>query len=329
MRRSERSVLSFEIVVKPSKQAASPPPLANILARIKAEYDDGNARIDVNRNTATAQIEDLIIDEEQSIATILVKYIDKLGSDVSFTDYETGESRKAIKGAREGRDFGAHLCLSIRDDPQRPGVYPALVERVTGVSSTIIGRLLNAVLRALYDREPNAFRCDEINGARHRDGRPKQINFRPLLVFQGLPSDQFIADLEEGEIKDIQLIEQKNEAQFGAHPWLVESQRIVKLEPTRGRPAIGELWGALTGIFREAAETDGFGKARVRFTRADGQADTIDVDAETGTLLDQRYIKSTLLTDIDPPLGECPDGIVDHFVERLVQIMIENRGETD
>lgn len=329
LRSTERSVLSFEVQVSASKAAASPPRMAEIVDVLIGQYEDGRAVMSLNRETATIEILDVLRDEENELVTFLFKYIDQLGSDVSFTNVETKVNRQAAKQEGEGRDFGAHMCLSLTESTNRPNLYPALIERVPGVSSTFISRLLNSIIRTLYKAQRDSFTCDDITGVRHRDGQPKQISFRPLLSFQGLPSDQLVSDLEEGSIQEIQLIKQQEREQFGAQPWLVESQRVVKLEVTNARPGAGALWGDLLGVFRSAADDDGVAQARIRFRRADGQADTIDIDAETGTLLDQRYVKSTIVADIDPPLGECPTGIVAHFADILRDAMIESRAAED
>lgn len=144
-----------------------------------------------------------------------------------------------------------------------------------------------------------------------------------MLELSGLPSEQFIADLEEGTLKEIQLIEQQEERQVGARPWLVENQKVIKLAAKNAGPIAG-LWGDLTGLFAEKAQ-DGINRARIKFVRADGQSDTVDIDPETGGLLDQRYVKAKTISSIDPPMDECAEGIVEHFAETIEAELVENR----
>jgi hypothetical protein len=49
------------------------------------------------------------------------------------------------------------------------------------------------------------------------------------------------------------------------------------------------------------------------------------VDAETGALLDQRYVKAKRIGEIDPPLDECADNIVNHFAVLIEAELVANR----
>lgn len=319
----ERLVYSFEVQVKTNKEKASPPPIAEVIEKLREAYEAGEAVLLINKKTATVEIVQMRLNEDRQLVTFFLRCSDKNGADVYFANPDLKQSRVERKREGEGRAFGAHFSVSLTPREVGGTVYGAVLEKANNLSSTIVARLFQSILRQQYQANPNLFTCDDISGARTRDGKAKQVGFRPMLELSGLPSEQFIADLEEGTLKEVLLIEQKEERQVGARPWLVENQKVTKLA-AKNAGMIAGLWGDLTGLFAERAK-EGISCARVKFQRADGQIDTVDIDPETGGLLDQRYVKAKTISDIDPPMDECADAIVDHFAEIIEADLVENR----
>ena len=324
MKNDERLIYFFDLFIDVNKQAASPPSAHDVFATIETAFKNSQASLAVNKKTATIQITDMRFDYGQELVTLYFRYADKRGADVYFADTEANTSRVERKRGGEGRGFGAHLTISLRQQNGMPNVYFAMLEKANGVNSTIVLRLLQSILRELYRADENLFTCDDISGARDRNGAPKRIGFRPMLELRGLPSDQFISDLEEGTLEEIHLIEDKEATQFGAHPWLNQKESVVRLKAGVGVPGVAQLWGTLKQMFSAEAKK-GYKKAKIKFRRADGEADAVDVDAETGALLDQRYIKSKRISAIDPPLDECSDHIVNHFAVIINAEVVANR----
>ena len=326
MKKNERLVYFLEIHVDVNKVAASPPPMRAIVEKIQLAHANSEASLDINKDTAVIEILEIRVDDANSLATFYMRYADKDGSDVYFVDPDANTSRVERKRDGEGRGYGAHFSLSLIEAVDRPNIYIAMLEKNTGLNATFVTRLFQSILREMYKADGNLFVCDDISGARDRNGRPKQVGFRPMIELRGLPSDQFIADLENGSLQEILLIEDREGEQFGARPWLREKQRIVRVAPGAGLQQIEGLWNNLLGLFSEKAR-DGFRKARIKFKRADGSTENAEIDAETGALLDLRYVKAKRLTGINPALDECSDGIVPHLATLIEQDVIANRGE--
>lgn len=324
MKNDERLIYFFDLFIDVNKKAASPPSARDVFATIETAYSAGQASLAVNKKTATIQIIDISFDDAQEIVTLYFRYADKRGADVYFADTDANTSRIERKRTGEGRGFGGHMSVSLRQQTGMPNIYMAMIEKANGVNSTLVLRLLQSILREMYRADENLFTCDDISGARDRNGIAKKVGFRPMLELRGLPSEQFIADLEEGSLQEIHLIEDKETKQFGAHPWLQEKQSVVRLTPGAGVPGVSKLWRSLKGVFSDQAK-NGFNKARIKFRRADGQTDAVEVDAETGALLDQRYVKAKRISDVDPPLDECADRIVDHFAALIKAELVANR----
>jgi len=319
----ERLIYSFEVLIKTNKEKASPPTLREVVEKLVEAQSTGTATLLINKKTAIVEVVQIRFDVERNLATFFLRCADMNGADVYFANPNLKQSRVERKREGEGRAFGAHFTVSLSPRDAGGNVYSAILEKANNLSSTIVARLFQSILRAQYKSNPNLFTCDDISGARTRDGKPRQVGFRPMIELSGLPSEQFIADLEAGTLKEIQLIEQKEERQVGSRPWLVENQKIVKLAAKNAGP-ISDMWGNLRELFTEKAQ-DGVNRARIKFKRADGQSDTVDIDPETGGLLDQRYVKAKTIFGIDPPMDECADGIVPHFAAAIEAELVENR----
>lgn len=324
LKNNERLIYFFDLHIDVNKKTASPPNAREVFHVIESAFKASRASLQVNKKTATVQVTDIRFDDTQDIVTLYVRYADRRGADVYFADTDANTSRIERKKAGEGRGFGAHLSVSLSQQAGSPNTYLAMLEKANGVNSTLVLRLLQSILRELYRADENLFTCDDISGARDRNGSPKKVGFRPMLELRGLPSEQFISDLEEGSLQEIHLIEDKESKQFGAHPWLHEKQNVLRLAAGAGVPGVSQLWNNLKGVFSAEAKK-GYNKARIKFRRADGQADTVEVDAETGTLLDQRYVKAKRIGDVDPPLDECADAIVPHFAQLIEAELVANR----
>ncbi|MEO1610472.1 MAG: hypothetical protein AAFR90_14300, partial [Pseudomonadota bacterium] len=73
----------------------------------------------------------------------------------------------------------------------------------------------------------------------------------------------------------------------------------------------------------EQAE-NGYERARIKFVKYDGDTETVDIDTASGnTLTHDLYVKSNRISDIDPPLDESSDKIVDHFALKIIELFLE------
>lgn len=325
MKSTERLIYFFELLVDVNKEAASPPLLTAIVEKLSEAFNASKAVLELNKGTGSIEILDMNVDENRQLVTFYFRHADKNGADVYFADPKAGTSRIERKRAGEGRGYGGHFTVSLIPRAGSQDVYAAMLEQAPGVNSSLVTRLLQSILRVMYQANPKLFVCDDISGARDRNGAPKQVGFRPMLSLRGLPSQQLIADLERGTVQEVQLIEDRQGAQFGARQWLREDAKVVKLKVVDPARAVQNMWDNLTTVFRERNAADNVNRARIKFKRVDGETDSVEVDAETGDILDRRYVKAKRISDLDPGLDECSDGIVPHFAQIIETELIANR----
>jgi len=323
MRGAERRVYYYDVELGTNKKDASPPPMVDVINAIATRYEESKASHSINKDTATLEIGDMLIDEEEGHALLLVQISDRTAPDPYLSNPIEGTSRVVRKEEGEGRGFGAHLLVSLTAEPETPNTYRVLLEKNTGLHRSHVNRLLHAILRTLYQEDPTVFTCDHAGGQRTREGLPKQVEFRPMLEFTGHPSESLIQELEQGELKEISLIHNEQQGPLGGRAWLQKEERILKVK-AKFTNRVRNVWQNLQAVFAAQAQA-GYEHARIKFKTQDGESASVDIDTATGnTLLHDKYVKSRRITDIDPPMDESSDEIVEHFATKLIELFSED-----
>lgn len=212
-------------------------------------------------------------------------------------------------------------CYRRVNISEKPGIYVGILEVNTGLHVSHVIRLLQGVLDDIYKEDPNTFCSPHKSGKIGRDKKPKLVCFRPMFEFLGFPSDQLINDLEDGTLKDVVLIDISVKTSMGSHSWLQEQETAITLKPASTVP--GKVWDSILSVTKSRV-AQGFTKARIRFRSPDNQQHTIDFDPDSGSLLNEEYVKSIRLKAISPPLDESADALVPHFVAMLDKALIDH-----
>jgi hypothetical protein len=322
MKGAERRLHYYDIEVGTNKQDASPPPMKDVMMTILARFADGKVSHVINKKTATLEIGDMRIDEDEGYALLLVRISDTTAPDAYLSDPQKGTFRIVRKRDGEGRGYGAHLIIALNGNEGAPNTYRALLEKNTGLHRSHVSRLLQAVLRSLYQEDDTVFSCDHVGGQKTREGHPKRVKFRPMLEFTGQPSETLVQELEDGTLKDIALIHNEQKQQLSGRAWLEKQESILKVK-VKPNNQLKHVWQNLKAVLSDQAQ-QGYERARIKFKNTDGDVETIEVDTASGnTLFDDRYVKSRRITDIAPPLDESADAIVEHFAEKLIELLLE------
>ena len=311
-----RRVYFYDLELGVNKEKATPPPMDDVLRAIKARVDARQAVHPINKRTAHLEIGDMTVDSVNNCAILLLKISDTTLPDPYFSNPNAGTSRVARKEDGEGRGFGAHLLISTLQESDRPNHYLALLEKNQGLHRSFVERLLQAVLRGQYKEDEDSFSCADSTGARNRDGKSKLVKFRPMITFTGHPSETLIQELDGGTIKDIVLTKDNAMVPFGSQVWLKSSESTLRLKAS----ARGPLTRVIDSVRSALKEPDAkqYQKARVRFVKPDKTTDSVEFDLTTGNPIDEKYVKSRLISDIEPIMDDSSDSIVEHFSDRLV-----------
>jgi hypothetical protein len=324
MQSDQRRVHFYDMrVATNKKKAATPPPMAEIVKALSDRVAEKKGIHAISNNRAFLEIADIRIDEKLNYALMLARIADMTAPDACFSNPTAGTSRVARKRKGEGRGFGAHLMVSLEQEPGRPHTYLTLLEKNHGLHRSHVQRLLQAVLRGQYKEDDEPFSCPDPSGARDKEGRPKMVTFRPMLEFTGHPSETLLEELQAGVLKGINIIHAHHKQEVGGHPWLEASEDILRFKATSAKP-IKNLWKEMKAFFAENA-TEGYERARVKFQKPDKTKESVEFDTATGNIVDDKYVKTRLIQGISPLMDDSADAIVDHFAALMEEQLMEHR----
>ena len=322
LKRTERQVFAYDLIVAARAQNAPPPPLDQIVAAWQAMYNAGDCSHDREKGSVIYRIGDIDIDQQNQIARILLRRCDTNAANAVYSHRHTGVPRIAAKHADEGGDRAAHMVLSLAQQTSQPNHYLCHLEGVAGLSHRLIQATLNAVLRRAFTDNRAAFAYADPNGARVRGGGAKMHSFVPSVELEGHLSQALIHDLENGTIENVILVNSQTHNNLGGNQYLVESEQLIKVRVDKAIPSHGRMT-TLLNAFR-TRQTD-FQTAKVRFKDPAGISRSVDYDIATGTPEQQNYIKSYVVENIKPPMDESCVNIATFLADAMKARVISER----
>lgn len=301
LRRTERQIFSYDLMILARARHAMPPPLSDIVAAWQTMFNLGECSHVREKGSVIYRIGDLSVDNAAQVASILLRRCDTNAANAVYSHKVTGVPRIVEQEDDEGGDRAAHLVVSLRNERGKPASYLCHLEGVPGLSHRLVQATLNAVLKQSISNARAVFSYPDPGGARDRDGNPKTTNFIPSIEMVGHPSPALVNDIELGQLHDITLVDQRPQNQLGGNQYLVENERRLKVKAAPNMPSHGRVQSLIAAFQTRRAD---FQRAKVRFTDPDGINRTIDYDIATGTPEQQNYVRSYKVTGINPPMDE-------------------------
>ena len=318
MRATERRVFYYDLLVGKRADHAHFPTMRELttvwqrcLANNQCTYvrDSGNL---------VYRVRDIRINSADQLVVILIDRADKFAPDAAYSDTVTGELTVFEKSADQAGSSAAHIVISLSQESSRPNVYLTLLENAQGLSHRLVQPVLNSLLREACKFDRTTFQYEDPAGARTRDGNPKRHTFTPRVELRGHPSTDLNADIERGEIQHLELVKDEAQSQLAGDPYLVESKMSLKVGVDKSIPSDGRVRRLIKAM--QSKKTD-FSKGRVSFRDPIGQTRTVDFDLDTGAPEQQRYIKSSVVDDIDPPLAQSTDLILPRLCDPMIDLL--------
>jgi hypothetical protein len=321
MKNDQRDVCFYDLEIYPSSGHALAPPISDVLAVLQGKVRAWDAYHWINSRKEVLTLRDIIIDSAAGVAIFLVTHADPAAPNAVYADMMKGTSAVIKKGPNEANEYGAHIVVSLIEEHHRPNTYLALIEKVPTLGRANIHRLLNAIINQVYKAKKDTFRCEDQTGQRLR-GAPKMVSYRPLLKFSGHPSDDFIRDLEEGTLRGLTLYHAEEQVQLGRSPYLTKSEMSLSVNVNRKR-FTDNLWYNLKETLLN--ESPHWERARIKFADRNGKTASVCVDSVNGNLLDDSYVKTITIGDLDPPIDNSSTRIVRHLVEKMLGELLARR----
>ncbi|RVH33904.1 hypothetical protein [Sinorhizobium meliloti] len=317
--RNARDLLFYDLVVQRRAKQAPYPHLLTLASYWLGAC--GNQKVPAkkfNNGSITSIIKDAEADASNGVITLLIEMSDRNAPDATYLDHEQRTSRHLAKGEKEGSGASAHVFISSLPQKDFPNSYLALIEAVPSISVQKIQSTLNSIIKHACEIDKEAFTYQKPGGVK------RDVPYQPHIALGGYPSDQFIHDLEHGKIQGMTLVSPVVKAPLGQSPYLKLESHSLKVRVSKDLPQ-GQRWQTL---FREAhMNKDEFPTARISVQpEKDGRSFSVDLDADTGNIIGESYVKTRRVGNIDPPIANnSPDAIVPQFKRRAVEVLLKER----
>lgn len=315
MRATERRIYHFDMEVKRRGHTTHLPPLNDLLAVWKERSDASTAFQVRSSGDLRFNIEQVDFYDD-NIACLLVSVSDRNSPDAVYQDFTTQETTVYPKEATQGGMVSSHIVVSTL--PSKVDTYFCAIEQASKLNSTNIELLLNRILHDEYDANESRFSYANVAGRKDRAGNIQRHNFLPRVELKGHLSNELIESLENGRLSSIVLVNDEEKADFGDNPFLVESERHLIIKAKADLPRGGRLNSIVDAVRRRS---EGYEKARIRFTAPDGRPQSIEFNASDGSIIDSRFVKNELLGGIAPPLADASSTIVIRLLRPMMTIV--------
>jgi hypothetical protein len=322
MKNTERTIYIYDVKVDKRAAHALVPSLTEIAAVWQAAFNAGTASHKREKGTVVYRIGDMSINDQEGIATLLLRRSDRATPDAAYSHMGTGDLRIAGKEDEEGGDTAAHIVLSLRPEQNTPHTYLAFVEGIPRIGHHYVQSVLNGIIRSACSADKSTFTYPHPTGARLRDGSPRRDSFVPTIELRGHMADDFIADLENGTISNIQLVKQENRTPLAGNEYLAEQTSTLKVAVDKHLPR-PDRWNALVRAMTSRKEN--FQTGRIVFQDPSQKTHTIEIDLDTGTPEQQTYVKSFVVGPIEPPLAQSTSILLPCLIGPMVEKLIADR----
>jgi len=322
MRNDRRQFYIYDLEVGARKVGAVIPTMDDLVP-IFQRMKDTSRTYPISADTATMLIGDIHIDAAQQFITLLVRVSDKTAPNSVTSDPAAGVFNVHAKGPNQGADFGCHVLISTAQEQGLANVYTCAIERVSGIPSSFVQRLLSKLLNYEYQDDAASFSYLHPGGGLTRQGLPRTDRCCPHIELRGRPSDTLIADINNGRITGISLVKTEPVGHLAGAAYLRKTESELRLQVDQDNLP-GNLWQSLLQAFQ--ANSGNYGVAKVSYKIPGNQKTvTVKIDANTGHPLEEMYVKFFDITNIYPFLDHSAMQIVVHFRDMAIADFIAHR----
>ncbi len=281
-----RNILFFDTILKPHHEKIEHIPLDGILRSVEIENGIEPFVKLIDNDQAAVRLNQVEIDQDKQIATLLISYADKRGADPVFADLQKGTLRAETKLEGEGVAISAHLIFSLkREFPS--GLYAALLEDVPGVGRT----LLDPFLRSVF-KNASSYTFENEN--------KKQQKTWPVPTLIIKQSEQLIKSLKSGGyLTEVEVTKYNSASGFDTIENLEEKKTTTTIK-IEGRPT-GEKAKDILNKLKIVANSKGYFDMRVKWINSNKERKTVSLGtarADAGDALYGRVERVTLDTAV-------------------------------
>jgi hypothetical protein len=268
---------------------------------LKKNFKGGHLHKMIHKDTACVRISDLLISKQNRRVSFLFQYADSKMSDPAFSDLASGELRSEPKLAGEGIAVSAHAIIFLDPIKQNGLEYLMLLEDTPGIGKTKLVPFLNSLFKEHASREFESADGDILNSY-------------PVIDFDHFADQSLSDDLENGELKFIELYKNNTINELDEDPFLdkvTTTVRIKAVSKASGQAAIDFINRA-----KEIGNEKGYPDMRVVFKKQEGNQRSIRFSTLREDAGDAVFGRMELVnTDYDLP--QCAKQIDKGFLAKM------------
>lgn len=315
MRKDERDIYFFDAISETRHrkfEGINPFPHRMLVNAIYNLYQADKAHV-VNSKKQAIYISDMHVYADR--CEMLIGFSDTLAADPTFADWLAKKRRTEKKIGDEGIEHSAHVIWKY-SDANNNQKCPFLLESAAGIPSSKVQAFFNRMLR-IVATATNQFLVDDPEAKKDKDGKFVKVKTRPKIELVGHPSAEFLKDLRQGTLQEVELFTQKQKGKiWDAQGRVIEEKESVTIKPnpTKILPKAKTLLDGFVPNFANKYEF-----ARIRFkTRSDVDR-TVSVMSQNYSLLTGHlYVRKERIEDIG-------DGLPTAFEKMYAKIIAKMR----
>ena len=210
------------------------------------------------------------------------------------------------------------IKLSALDSTKE--TYYALLEGINDLSRSFVVRLLNALINDAHKAtEFKLFEGRDLSAPNSGLNR-KKIGYRPIFELSGYASMDFLNRIRSGKFLSLKLIKHKANVELGKRTYLSTQQQEVsfRVKEDELKKFKGDVWEDIKVAFGAAASEE-WTAAEFSMKADTGQTVKVHYDLETENFSQLKFVRATHLNDIDPPLADGAEVVVQHLAKSMIR----------
>lgn len=317
-----RTVQFFQIKLscKAGRVHGLPPnKLVYLMSDVEKLADDDLYR-DNRTQTATIYLKNIKIAPDKSEAILLINCSDRLAADTVLTKPRDKARREVRKRTGEGQDYSSHIIFRLKPVKGDPDSYDVAIESAPTLPIQRVQQHVNYLFRKCTYTFPDRYERSHPDGVKDKNGKDKKISVINHVELRAIPSEEMIADLNNGQLSNIELITDRlKKTVWDDGNYAVEEKRIVCVKPELTN-FLGKKYDLIKSICGMGNKKK-YELIKINFKLANGKhSRTAYLNTIDASPIDERYIKREFI-NFEIPLPTSCDEINDEVVGRMRKLM--------
>lgn len=254
---------------------------ATIAESLQRLYQSGEAARLYSNGTIRIWIEDMRIDPDRNWAIMLINHASKNEPDIANRDFSTLARRVDEKEETEGLERGAHFIWDLREMDGMTDHYMLYAEQAKGISGNRLQGFLNTLLTVCSRNYRDVFQGTPVNYTVGNETTPATYPIRSVVELSGLPSDEFIDDINEGHLSSLELISHSTQlTEFDTQNQYRERSHSIRFTVVESADDTNKFEQVVRRLAALGRQKD-YEKLRISLQRADKKTKTINILTET------------------------------------------------